>query len=203
MQTGNLTVRPLTIVTRLIYDKDTKKAKGVEVLDAETNKTYEFHSKIIFVNASTLNAWVLDEFCHGYLARMAGKQCGELGHNMMDHHYMLGASGDVEGFEDKYYYGRRANGFYIPRFANLFGDKRNFLRGYGYQGSASRQGWSQEVAEMNIGAEFKEALTEPGGWAIGATGFGEILPYHENKINLSTTVEKINGDFLFWPWMQS
>jgi choline dehydrogenase-like flavoprotein len=113
-----------------------------------------------------------------------GSSSGELGHNVMDHHYMLGASGTVEGFEDKYYFGRRANGFYIPRFANLFGDKRNFLRGYGYQGSAGRQGWSREVAELNIGAAFKEALTEPGAWGIGATGFGEILPYHENKIYL-------------------
>jgi len=90
----------------------------------------------------------------------------------------------IEGFEDKYVYGRRANGFYIPRFANLFGDKRDYLRGFGYQGSASRQGWSREIAEMNIGAGLKDALTEPGPWTIGATGFGEILPYHDNKISL-------------------
>jgi choline dehydrogenase-like flavoprotein len=105
----------------------------------------------------------------------------------MDHHYMLGAQGTFEGYEDKYYYGRRANGFYISRFANLYGDKRDFLRGYGYQGSASRNGWSRDVAEMSIGAGYKEALTEPGGWSIGATGFGEVLPYHENKISLSKT----------------
>jgi len=95
----------------------------------------------------------------------------------------------VEGFEDKYVYGRRANGFYITRFANLNGDKRNFLRGYGYQGSASREGWGREVAELQVGATFKEALAEPGPWMIGATGFGEILPYHENKITLDTTVK--------------
>ena len=118
-----------------------------------------------------------------------GSSSGELGHNIMDHHYMLGAQGTVEGYEDKYYYGRRANGFYIPRFANLYGDKRDFLRGYGYQGSASRQGWSRDVAELNIGADFKEALTEPGAWSIGATGFGEILPYHDNKISLNKTVK--------------
>jgi choline dehydrogenase-like flavoprotein len=102
----------------------------------------------------------------------------------MDHHYNLGASGMVQGYDDKYVYGRRANGFYIPRFANLFGDKRNYLRGFGYQGGASRQGWSREIAELNIGGDFKEALSEPGSWTIGATGFGEILPYHDNKISL-------------------
>ncbi len=185
MATGKLTVRPFSIVTRILYDKDTKKAKGVEVLDAETNKTYEFYSRIVFLNASTLNsAWVLMNSATDIWPGGLGSSSGELGHNIMDHHYMLGAQGTVEGFEDKYYYGRRANGFYITRFANLYGDKRDYLRGFGYQGGAGRQGWSRDVAELNVGAGFKEALTEPGTWSIGATGFGEILPYHENKITL-------------------
>ena len=77
--------------------------------------------------------------------------------------------------------------FYIPRFRNLFGDKRDYLRGFGYQGGASRQGWSRDVAELNIGGEFKDALTEPGAWTMGMGGFGEILPYHENKITLDKT----------------
>ena len=175
--TGNLTVRPWSIVTKIIYDKNTKKATGVEVLDAETSKTYEFHSKILFLNASALNsAWVLMNSATAIWPDGLGSSSGELGHNVMDHHYMLGAQGPIEGYEDKTTYGRRANGFYITRFANLYGDKRDFLRGYGYQGSASRQGWSREVAELNIGSNFKEALTEPGAWSIGATGFGEILP---------------------------
>ncbi len=187
MKTGNLTVRPFSIVTKLIYDKDTQKAKGVEVLDAETNQTYEYYSKIVFLNASALNStWVLFNTATDIWPGGLGSSSGELGHNVMDHHYNLGASGQVEGYEDQYYYGRRANGFYIPRFANIGNDKRDFLRGFGYQGSASRAGWSRDIAELNIGADFKEALTEPGGWSIGATGFGEILPYHENKITLDT-----------------
>ena len=185
LATGNLTVRPWSIVTKIIYDKDTQKAKGVEILDAETNKTYEFFSKIVFLNASALNsAWVLMNSATDVWPDGLGSSSGELGHNIMDHHYNLGASGTVEGYEDKYYYGRRANGFYIPRFANLQGDKRDYLRGFGYQGSASRGNWNHDVAELSVGADFKEALTEPGGWTIGATGFGEILPYHENKISL-------------------
>src|SRR6266542_2290274 len=185
MKTGKLTVRSWSIVRKIIYDKNTKRATGVEVLDAETNKTYEFYSKIIFLNASALNsAWVLMNSATDVWPDGLGSSSGELGHNVMDHHYMLGAAGSVEGFEDKYYYGRRANGFYIPRFANLFGDKRDYLRGFGYQGSASREGWSRDVAELNVGGAYKEALTEPGAWYIGATGFGEILPYHGNKISL-------------------
>ena len=186
--TGNLTVRPLSIVTKILYDKDTQKAKGVEVLDSETNKTYEYYSKIVFVNASALNsAWVLMNSATDIWQDGLGSSSGELGHNVMDHHYNIGASGTIEGFEDKYVYGRRANGTYLPRFANLFGDKRDFLRGYGFQGGASRTGWNREIAEMNIGANYKDAITEPGAWQIGLGGFGEVLPYHENKISLDKT----------------
>ena len=190
MATGNLTVRPFSIVTKILFDKEKNRASGVEVLDAETNTTYTFHSKIIFLNASSLNStWVLMNSATDIWPDGLGSSSGELGHNVMDHHYMLGAQGTVDGYEDKYYYGRRANGFYIPRFANLFGDKRNFLRGYGYQGSASREGWNRDVAELTVGSDLKEALTIPGGWHIGATGFGEILPYHDNKIMLDKTVK--------------
>jgi choline dehydrogenase-like flavoprotein len=188
LATGKLTVRPYSIVTKILYDKDTKKAKGVEVLDAETNKTYEYYSNIVFLNASTLNsAWVLMNSATDVWPDGLGSSNGELGHNVMDHHYNCGASGKVDGYEDNYYYGRRANGFYIVRFANLFGDKRNYLRGFGYQGSASRTGWAREIAELNIGGEFKDALSEPGEWTMGMTGFGEILPHHENKIYLDKT----------------
>ena len=188
MASGNLTVRPWSIVTKILYNKDTKKATGVEVLDGETNKTYTFTSKIVFLNASSLNsAWVLMNSATDIWPDGLGSSSGELGHNIMDHHYNLGASGTMEGYEDKYYYGRRPNGVYVPRFANLFGDKRDYLRGFGYQGGASREGWSRSVAELSVGNAFKEALTEPGQWNIGIGGFGELLPYHENKMTLDKT----------------
>ena len=184
-KTGNLTVRPWSIVTKILYDKDTKKAKGVEVLDAESNKTYQYFAKVVFLNASTLNsAWVLMNSATDIWPDGLGSSSGELGHNLMDHHLGVGAGGTVEGYDDKYYYGRRANGIYIPRFRNLFGDKRDYIRGFGYQGVASRQVWSREIAEMNIGGDLKDALAEPGEWTMGIGGFGEILPYHENKATL-------------------
>ncbi|MDQ2718368.1 MAG: GMC family oxidoreductase [Bacteroidota bacterium] len=188
MKTGKLTVRPWSIVTKILYDKNTKKANGVEVLDGETNKTYQYFAKIIFLNASTFNsAWILMNSATDVWPDGLGSSSGELGHNVMDHHLGVGASGLVEGYDDKYYYGRRANGIYIPRFRNFFGDKRDYIRGFGYQGSAGRQGWNREVAEMNIGGEFKDALSEAGQWTMGMGGFGEILPYHENKITLDKT----------------
>jgi len=186
--TGNLKVRPWSIVTKILYDKDTKKAKGVEVLDAETNQTYEFFAKVIFLNASTFNsAWILMNSATDIWPDGLGSSSGELGHNVMDHHLNVGAGGTVDGFEDKYYFGRRANGIYVPRFRNLGNEKRDYIRGFGYQGGGSREGWGREIAEMNIGGEFKDALTEPGKWSIGLGGFGETLPYHENKVTLDKT----------------
>jgi choline dehydrogenase-like flavoprotein len=188
MKTGNLTLRPWSIVTEIIYDKDTKKATGVRVIDAQTNQTYDYFAKIIFVNASALNStWVLMNSAIDVWPDGLGSSSGELGNNLMDHHFRTGAGGKVEGYDDKYYFGKRPNGPYIPRYQNLFGDKRDYIRGFGYQGSASRQGWGREIAELNLGGEFKDALSEPGPWTIGFTAFGETLPYHENKISLDKT----------------
>ncbi|HSK12938.1 MAG TPA: GMC family oxidoreductase [Phnomibacter sp.] len=185
MATGNLTLRPFSIVTKIIYDKDTQKAKGVEVVDAETHQTYEYFAKVIFLNASSFNStWILMNSATDIWPEGLGSSSGELGHNVMDHHFRLGASGDAEGYDDKYYYGRRPNGIYVPRFVNILGDKRDYVRGFGYQGSASREGWGREIAEMNIGAAWKDEMCEPGKWRMGITAFGEILPYHENRIYL-------------------
>lgn len=188
MATGNLTLRPFSIVTKILYDKDTKKATGVEVLDAETNQTYEYFAKVIFLNASTLNStWVLMNSATDVWEGGLGSSSGELGHNLMDHHFRIGASGRMEGYEDKYIFGRRPNGIYIPRFRNLGNEKRDYLRGFGYQGGANREGWGRNVAELSIGGDFKDALCEPGAWTMGITAFGETLPYHENKVSLDKT----------------
>ncbi|WP_158826163.1 GMC oxidoreductase [Mucilaginibacter lacusdianchii] len=187
-KTGNLTLRPFSIVTRVLYDKDTKKAKGVEVLDAETNKTYEYYAKVIFINASALNsAWILMNSATDIWPGGLGSSSGELGHNVMDHHFRAGATGTVEGYEDKYYFGRRANGIYVPRYRNLGDEKRDYIRGFGYQGRAGRETWSRAAEEMSIGADFKDELSEPGHWTMSLGGFGETLPYHENHISLDKT----------------
>lgn len=185
MATGNLTLRPYSIVTEVIYDKDKKRATGVRVLDAETLQTYEFYARIIFLNASTLGTtWILLHSTSDAFPNGLGNTSGQVGHNLMDHHFRCGASGEMEGFEDQYYFGRRANGIYIPRFRNLGKEKRDYIRGFGYQGGASREGWQRGVAEMGFGADFKEEISRPGVWTMGLGGFGETLPYYENKVTL-------------------
>ena len=190
MATGKLTLRPWSIVRKLVYDKDSQKATGVEVVDGQTNETIEFSAKIIFLCASTIaSTAILMRSATDIWPGGLGSSSGELGHNIMDHHFRLGANGIYEGFDDKYYFGKRPTGLYIPRFRNVNGDKRDYIRGFGYQGGASRSGWSRDVAELGLGGPMKEALSEPGPWSMGITAFGEILPYHDNLIKLSDTVK--------------
>ena len=186
--TGNLTLRPDSIVSEVIYDAETQKATGVRVIDRMTKEVFEFKSKVVFLCASALASSAIlmqsksDRFPNGM-----GNDSGELGHNIMDHQLGSGASGSFDGFEDKYYTGRRPNGFYIPRFRNVNSDSKkvDFLRGYGYQGGASRTYWSESVAELAYGGDFKDKITEAGEWRIGMGGFGEVLPYHENQMTLN------------------
>jgi len=194
MKTGNLTLRPFSIVTKILYDKDSKKATGVEILDAETRKTYEYKAKVIFLCASALNStWILMNSATDIWPGGIGSSCGELGHNVMDHHFRCGAGAKVEGFSDKYVYGRRPTGIYIPRFRNIYSDKRDYLRGFGYQGGAGR-GRGVEVAELTIGPDLKNALSVPSDdWGFGITAFGEMLPHHENKISLDKNVKDAWG----------
>lgn len=196
--TGNLTLRPFSIVTEVTYDKDKKRAKGVRVIDAETMESIEYEAKVVFMCASTLASTfiLLNSVDSGSLPDGLGNTSGQLGRNLMDHHFRCGASGDVEGYEDKIAFGRRANGFYIPRYRNFFGDKREYLRGFGYQGGASREGWQREVAELSIGADLKNALQEPGKWTIGMTGFGEMLPYEDNRITLDKSKKDKWGQYV-------
>ena len=181
--TGRLTLRPDSVVREIVYDQDTQRATGVHVRDAVTMEDREYHAQIIFVCASALASTALlmnsksERFPDGL-----GNDSGELGHNLMDHHFRAGARGRWEGGHDRYYYGRRANGIYVPRYRNIGDDKRDYLRGFGYQGGASRQGWERNIAEHQFGAEFKEALTTPGDWTMGFGGFGETLPYHQNRM---------------------
>ena len=183
--TGRLTLKPLSIVSEVTYDKDTKRATGVRVIDAVTSQSVEYTARIIFLCASTLNStWLLLRSARDIWPDGLGSSSGELGHNLMDHHFRLGAEGFIDGLEDRNQFGQRPNPSYIPRYRNLMGDKRNYLRGFGYEGGASRENWSRAVAELGIGGDFKDRMAQPGRWTIGGTAFGEVLPNHANHVTL-------------------
>lgn len=186
-RTGNLTLRPDAIVHEVMYDPDTKRATGVKVIDRLTKETYEFKARVIFLCASAIASTSIlmqsksDRFPNGL-----GNDSDQLGRNIMDHHLNVGAFGKFDGFEDKYYKGRKPNGIYVPRFRNLGGNSnmKEFIRGYGYQGGASRGNWNETIAEVSYGKDLKEAIMKPGGWTMGMGGFGEMLPNEENRMTL-------------------
>ena len=174
----------------VIYDDTRKKAVGVRVIDAKTHEKLEFKAKVIFLCASAMaSVGILLQSKSERFPNGMGNDSDALGRGIMDHHYKLGATAKVDGHLDNYYKGRRPNGFYIPRFVNLDEKTKRstFLRGFGYQGNASRDDWSSAILEMGYGKPLKEAIVQPGGWQIGVTGFGEFLPYDDNRVMLSTT----------------
>ncbi|MEN1785113.1 MAG: GMC family oxidoreductase [Bacteroidota bacterium] len=185
--TGNLTLRPDSIVHQIIYDPETKKATGVKVIDRVTKEEYEFKAKVIFLCASAIASTSIlmqsksDRFPEGL-----GNDSDQLGRNIMDHHLGVGAEGKMDGFEDKYYKGRKPNGIYIPRFRNLGGSSNmdSFKRGYGFQGGAGRGNWEETIAELSHGKDLKDAVMKPGGWGFGMGGFGEVLPHADNRMTL-------------------
>ena len=186
-RTGNLTLRSDSVVHEIMYDPDTQKAVGVKVIDRETLETFEFKAKIIFLCASAIaSSSILMQSKSDRFPNGLGNDSDQLGRNIMDHHLGIGASGKFDGFEDKYYRGRKPNGIYLPRFRNLGGKSNvdSFIRGYGYQGSASRGNWEDVIAEVSHGKDLKEAIMKPGGWTFGMGGFGEMLPYQENRMTL-------------------
>ena len=184
---GNLTIRPYSIVQSLIYDEAKEKITGVRIIDSETNEAIEYSSKIIFVNASTLSTTqILMNSKSSRFENGLGNDSGELGHNLMDHTYRVGAMGRVEGFDDKYYKGRRPNGIYIPRYVNIDENSKSdkFVRGFGFQGEGFRGGNPANIE--SFGADYKDSILKPGPWEFFITGFAECLPYHVT----------LNGDVL-------
>ncbi|PUA30330.1 MAG: GMC family oxidoreductase [Cellvibrio sp. 79] len=183
-ETGNLTLRFNSIVQEIIYDAASGRATGVRIKDATTGEQSEISARIIFCNASTVGTTAIllnsrsETFPNGL-----GNSSGELGHNLMDHHYGMGASGILPGLEDTYYSGRKPTGFYIPRFTNLDEKtkKADYLRGFGYQGQAQR---INNAPEGVIGSALKDVIFTPGAYGVRMTCFGEMLPYHENRMFL-------------------
>ncbi|MFC7523373.1 GMC oxidoreductase [Parapedobacter sp. GCM10030251] len=208
LHTGNLTLRPFSIVTEILYDNATEKAKGVRIIDAITHEVMEFYARIIFLNASTIpTAAILLNSKSPRFPNGLGNDSDQVGRNLMDHHSSAGASAMHEGFGNQYYKGRRPCGFLIPRFRNLVDEKsRNldFLRGYQIQGVGRRDGWQEKMLYLpGFGKKFKNDLTSPGPWTVWMAGWGECLPYQDNRITLDRSkidqwgLPLVNVDFSF------
>ncbi len=183
--TGRMTLRPHSVVHSVIDDVRTGRASGVRVIDGETHETLEFTGRLVFLCASALESTriLLNSKTERWPDGLANSS-GQLGRNLMDHTMGGGAEGIVPGFADKWMYGRRPHGVYLPRFANVNDQHPDFLRGYAYQGGASREGWQRGNAMPGFGANYKHALRTPGPWKMNLYGFGECLPRESNYVDL-------------------
>jgi choline dehydrogenase-like flavoprotein len=180
--TGKLTVRPHSLVNRVIYDEQKQRATGVEIIDTETLRVETFYARVIFLNAATVaTAFILLNSTSIRFPNGMGNSSDQVGRNLMDHHKGLSINADVDGFEDSYYYGRRPTGIFMPRFRNVSEKRPDYVRGYFFGAGAGRSA----KHETSLGAEFKDSLCEPGGWKMNMWSFGECLPYSDNRVTLN------------------
>lgn len=188
METGRLTLRPYSVVHSVIYDEERDRASGVRVIDALTRRELEFHGRIIFLCASTLESTriLLNSSTSRFPDGLANSS-GQLGRNLMDHTMGGGALGRFPDFGDHERhapFGRRPNGIYMPRFRNISDSHPDFTRGYGYQGGGYREGWDRGTTLPGFGVQLKNRLRDPGDWIMRFVGFGECLPNPDNYVAL-------------------
>jgi len=193
-RTGNLTLLANQVVESLELDGARGRVTAVRAVDTLTRERTRYRTKVVFLCASTFASLQIllnsrSERFPGGLANFSGT----LGRFVMDHNHGQGAAGVMPGFESKYYYGNRPNTFYIPRFRNLERgkDEVEFIRGYGYQGLALPDDWTMTWHRIpGFGADYKQALRRPGRWMLFMLGFGEVLPYADNRVVLDSKVDR-------------
>lgn len=190
-KTGNLTLRPNSVVVEVLFDEKKGRAKGVRIIDGRTMQSLEFHAKVVFLCASAIESVRLllnsksERFPDGL-----GNSSNTLGKYVMDHHYGAGANGRMPGFLDKRTIGHRPNGIYFPRFRNVKNTHADFVRGYGMQGGSSRGEWGRGASMAGYGAAFKQSLIDGlGPWSLGMSGWGETLPHEANTVTLDPVVK--------------
>ncbi len=188
-KTGNLTLQTNAVVHSIIYDESTQKASGVRVIDATTKKATEYYAKIIFVNAATLNTnLILLNSTSKRFPNGLGNDNGLLGKYIAFHNYRGKVSASYDGPLDSYYYGRRPTQPMMPNFRNVHKQETDFLRGYMTFFGAGR-GNADGSTTDGIGGEYKEAISEPGGWYVSMMMQGETIPKETNHVRLSTELK--------------
>lgn len=185
MKTGNLTIRPDSVVHSIIYDENKQRATGVRVIDAQTKEAKEYFARVIFVNAACLNSnLILLNSTSRRFPKGLGNDNGLLGKYIAFHNYRGNLYAVFEGHEDTYYFGRRPTAVMMPNFRNVRKQETDFLRGYMVHYSADRAGWQRGFSQEGIGADFKSSLLEPGQWGVFMMMQGENVPLERNQVSL-------------------
>lgn len=185
-KTGNLTIITDAIVEKLDYDHAKKRVSGVRVIDASTKQGRSYQARVVFLCASTIpTTQILLASQSEHFPDGLANRSGTLGRFLMDHVSNIGATGTHPGFLDRYYYGRRPTGFYLPRYINITEKAEvDFVRGFAFQGYSGRSTWDRAANQVGIGADLKAQLRTPGRWSMALIGFGEMLPRADNRVTL-------------------
>lgn len=189
-KTGNLTIRPFSTVHSILYDEQKGKATGVRIVDTNTSETQDFFAKIVFVNAACLNTnLILLNSKSSRFPDGLGNDSGLLGRYVAFHNYRGSGGATFDGFDDKYYFGRRPTSAFMPSFRNVKKQDMDFQRGYMVAFSAGRAGATSHVNAPGFGAEFKEQWAKPGPWSVYIMMQGETVPKYDNHVRLSTDLK--------------
>ncbi len=185
-KTGNLTIRPHSVVHSIIYDEQKQKAIGVKIIDANTKQATEYFAKIIFINASALNTnLILLNSTSNRFPNGLGNDSGVLGKYICHHNYRGSMWGYIDGYLDKYYKVSKPAECIIANFRNVEKRDTDFVGGYVIYSGAGREKISDRNVVPLLGAEFKEALSEPGGWSAYMYMQGETIAKETNHVRLS------------------
>jgi choline dehydrogenase-like flavoprotein len=185
-RTGNLTIRPHSVVHSIIYDEKKGKASGVRIIDAQTKEVTEYFSRIILVNASALNSnLVLLNSTSNRFPNGLGNDSGLLGKFVAFHNYRASVSASIEGFEDKYYSGRNPTEPILANYRNLGKLDTDYVGGFTTFMGAYRNRGNREAVESTCGAELKDVVAKPGGWRTYMYMQGETIPKEKNHVRLS------------------
>ena len=187
-RTGNLTIRPFSVVHSILYDEQKGKATGVQIIDTNTHQVTEYFARIIFVNASALNSnLVLLNSVSRRWPRGLGNDNGLLGKYVAFQNYRGSLGGSIDGFEDSYYYGRRPSECMMANFRNFKKQDTDFVGGYMAFMGAGRGTDDGHALPQQVGAAYKQAISEPGGWGMYMYMQGETIPKETNTVSLSPT----------------
>ena len=184
-KTGNLTLRPDSVVHSILYDPKTERASGVRVIDANTHAVTEYRARIVFVNASALNTnLILLNSTSARFPNGLGNDSGVLGRYVCHHNYRTSANGKVAGFEDQYFFGRNPTECILANFRNLGKQDMDYVGGYTTFTGAYR---SRAEPTERVGGAYKDALAQPGPWGIYMYMQGETIPKESNHVRLHAT----------------
>src|SRR6478609_2012008 len=188
-RTGNLTLKPFSVVHSIIYDEQKGKATGVRVIDTNTKESTEYFAKVIFVNAAALNTnLILLNSTSNRFPNGLGNDSGLLDKYVAFHNYRANISAQYDGFTDTKTEGGRPTSAYIPRFRNVVKQETDFLRGYASGFSAGRYAFA---SREGMGETLKENLSESklSPWYVGSHMMGETIPKEHSTVSLDPTLK--------------